>query len=86
MTARVEGDKVVKKESVLLVERARLETRHNFFSIRAAKQWNDLPDLVKNCTSVNGFKNNYDRWRNSQPLIVDDEDPREEEDVTELNE
>ena len=36
--------------------------------------------------TVNGVKNNYDRWRNSQPLIVDDEDPREEEDVTELNE
>ena len=84
MNAVMEGDKVVKKQSVLQVERARLETRRNFFSIRAAQQWNELPELVKNSTSINGFKNAYDRWRNNQPLIVDDDSSREERSDTEL--
>ena len=78
MTTKIEGNKAVKKESVLVIERARLETRRNFFSIRAAKKWNELPEAVKNCTSVNSFKNMYDKWRNSQPLIVDDDSAREE--------
>ena len=51
-TARIEGDNVVKEEAVLVVERARLETRRNFFSIRAAKEWNELPEIVKNSTST----------------------------------
>ena len=83
MNAVMEGDNVVKKQSVLQVERARLETRRNFFSIRAAQQWNELPELVKNSTSINGFKNAYDRWRNNQPLIVDDDSSREEQNETE---
>ena len=82
--AVAEGGKVVKKQSVLQVERARLETRRNFFSIRAAQQWNELPEEVKNTTSINGFKNAYDRWRNNQHPIVDDDNPREERNETEL--
>ena len=82
--AVAEGGKVVKKQSVLQVERARLETRRNFFSIRAAQQWNELPEEVKNTTSINGFKNAYDRWRNNQHPIVDDDNPREERSETEL--
>ena len=69
----VEGEKVVKTESVLVIERARLETRKKFFAIRAAKEWNKLPELVKNRTSVNAFKAAYDKWRNSQPLTEDDD-------------
>ena len=72
-TATVEGEKVVKKESVLVIERARLETRKNFFAIRAAKEWNKLPELVKNRSSVNAFKAAYDKWRSSQPLTEDDD-------------
>ena len=64
---------MVKKESVLVVERARLEIRRNFFAIRAAKKWNDLPELVKTSTSINGFKNAYDRWRNSEPMTADND-------------
>ena len=78
MNATVKSGEVVKKEAVLVVERARLETRRNFFAIRAAKKWNELPEVVKNSTSVNGFKNIYDKWRNSQPLIEDDDSEREE--------
>ena len=63
-TATVDEEgKAVKKESVLVVERARLEIRRNSFSIRAAKGWNELPENVMSSTSVNGFKSAYDRWR-----------------------
>ena len=78
MNARVKGGEVVKKEAVLVVERARLETRRNFYSIRAAKSWNELPEAVKNATSINGFKNVYDKWRTSQPMTEDDDSSMEE--------
>ena len=61
MTSTVQGGQVVKKEAVLEVERSRLEIRRNFFSTRAAKEWNELPESVKKSTSVNGFKDSYDR-------------------------
>ena len=72
-TATVDGGRVVKKESVLVVERARLETRRNFFAIRAAKKWNELPEIVKTRTSVNAFKNAYDKWRKSEPMTEDND-------------
>ena len=65
MTSTVQGGQVVKKEAVLEVERSRLEIRRNFFSTRAAREWNELPESVKKSTSVNGFKDSYDRWRYS---------------------
>ena len=59
-TVNEKGD-VVKKESVLVVEKARLEIRRNAFPIQAAKRWNELPKSVKSSTSINGFKSTYDR-------------------------
>ena len=41
-----------------------LEVRRKFFSIRAAKEWNELPEEMKMCMSINRFKDSYDRWRN----------------------
>ena len=53
-----EVGKVVKKAAVLAMERTRLETRRNFYSVRAAEKWKfQLPEMVKNRNSVNGFKN-----------------------------
>ena len=43
---------------------SRLDLRKYFFSVRAAKTWNGLPDDVRSATTVNGFKSAYDRhWR-----------------------
>ena len=33
------------------------------FNVRAARLWNDIPQSVKEKTSVNAFKNAYDRWK-----------------------
>ena len=52
-----------RRTNVLLVEGTRLEVRRNFFTVRVVKQWNSIPETVRNQTSVNGFKNAYDRWR-----------------------
>ena len=45
----------------LHIPRAKLDMRHNFFSIRGAKLWNNLPSAIRESTSVNIFKNAYDR-------------------------
>ena len=63
--AIVDGNEVTKKDSMLVIDKARLEIRRNFFTIRAAKTWNELPENVKSCTSINGFKSAYDKWKNS---------------------
>ena len=46
----------VRKENVLVEEAARLETRRNFYNVRAARTWNSIPDKVRNKTSINAFK------------------------------
>ena len=55
----------VKREKVLKVGSAKLEIRKNFFNIRAARLWNEIPDKVKRQTSVNAFKNAFDAWDKS---------------------
>ena len=60
MSVSVEGE--IRRENVLKEEKARLEVRRNFFSVRVVRQWNNLPDNVRNQKSVNAFKNAYDRW------------------------
>ena len=40
---------------------SRLELRAQFFTQRVINNWNSLPLEVKNSTSTNAFKNNYDR-------------------------
>ena len=52
-----------RRSDILMVETARLEIRKNFFNIRAAKAWNDIPEKVKEQNSVNAFKNAYDAWK-----------------------
>ena len=52
-----------KISNVLREERARLEVRKNFFNVRAAKLWNKIPESVREKTSVNSFKNAYDKWK-----------------------
>ena len=52
----------VRRENVMHMESVRLETRKNFFNVRVAKEWNRIPDRVKNQQSINAFKNAYDKW------------------------
>ena len=55
-----EGERRISE--LLIVDKARLEIRTNFFNIRAAKAWNGIPETVRNQGSVNAFKNAYDKW------------------------
>ena len=52
-----------RKSHVLREEKSRLEVRKNFFTVRAPKTWNKIPESVKEKTSVNAFKNAYDKWK-----------------------
>ena len=45
----------------LKIPRARLDLRKNFFSVRAATFWNSLPTTIRCSSSINAFKNAYDR-------------------------
>ena len=56
-----EGER--RRSDILVVETARLEVRKNYFNIRAAKAWNDIPEEIQNQRSVNAFKNAYDAWK-----------------------
>ena len=56
----------VRKENVLVEEAARLETRRNFYNVRAARTWNSIPDKVRNKTSINAFKTAYDNWKRDE--------------------
>ena len=67
-TTSVSEEGEERREWVLRVPRANLEIRRNFFTVRAAKAWNEVPDRVKNQRTVNAFKTAYDVWRNKNSL------------------
>ena len=46
----------------LFVPRANLDLRKNFFSVRGATLWNSLPSELRECNTVNKFKNTYDKY------------------------
>ena len=66
LTTSVSEEGEERREWVLRVERTNLEIRWNFFTIRAAKTWNTVPDQVKSRKTVNSFKTAYDNWRENK--------------------
>ena len=86
MTTIVTNEGEIRKENVLQMERARLDVRKNFFTVRATKHWNDLPEEVKRQTSVNAFKNSYDRWRGKSSQSTCDDSVTAMAVNTEMNE
>lgn len=47
----------------LVTKRSRLEVRRNYFSQRVVGPWNRLPSHVVEATTVNTFKNRFDRLK-----------------------
>ena len=45
------------------VKNGRLELRRNFFSVRVATLWNNVPPLIKRAASAHAFKQQYKRFR-----------------------
>ena len=45
---------------------ARLDLRKNFFSVRVPPAWNALPLAIRQSSSLNQFKNQYDQFKMSQ--------------------
>ena len=46
----------------IIPERSRLDLRQNFFTVRAAKSWNSLPDILKSVPTLNMFKSKVKRF------------------------
>ena len=59
----IEDGNATRRKNVLKEESARLEIRRNFYNVRAAKTWNQIPDNVREQKSVNSFKTAYDNWK-----------------------
>ena len=51
-----------RRRDVLVKQKANLEIRKNFFTLRAERMWNALPTWVQEQQTVNGFKTAYDNW------------------------
>ena len=49
---------------------ARLDLRKNFFSIRTVHLWNALPLSIKQSTTINQFKNSYDKYKSTKKVSL----------------
>ena len=49
------------QQTTLIRPRCKHETRERFFSVRVVDRWNKLPSHVREATTINIFKNEYDR-------------------------
>ena len=63
LNTNVEGGREENRPYVLSRERARTDLRNNSFRFRVQRNWNDLPDHVRQAKSTNAFKNAYDSWK-----------------------
>ena len=57
-----------RRAQVLEREHFNLEVRRHFFNVRVVKTWNSLPELVKEATNVNCFKNRIDKHMGTHTL------------------
>ena len=51
----------IPKTHVMNLQSSRLDARKNFYNARIAKEWNNLPESLRNAKSTNEFKNLYDK-------------------------
>ena len=58
-----------RRPDTLKSERARLEVRKNFFTVRVVEPWNSLPANIKNATNVNTFKSRIDDFAKNNSLM-----------------
>ena len=75
---------VERRREVIVRERTNLEVRRNFFTVRVEKTWNAMPETLKAQRTINGFKNEYDRWRKRAKTIdwTEDRQPALEEEAS----
>ena len=58
----IEDGTEVRKPDVMYKPKAQKEIRENFYTVRVVQEWNELPDEIKSASSINSFKNMYDKW------------------------
>ena len=52
------------------LKHGRLEMRRNFFSVRAAKAWNEVPAIIKRAASSDAFKRAYKQCRSNRNMLL----------------
>ena len=57
------------RQEVIRKERYHLDLRKNFFTVRVADVWNNLPEIVKSATNVNMFKGRIDTYLKNNSLM-----------------
>ena len=75
----IQEGKEEKKTDVIYKRRANLEVRRNFYTQRVGREWNKLPEGVKNKKTINAFKNCLDKWGRSGECWGDEEEDEEGE-------
>ena len=53
----------IKKIETLYKKPAKNEIRNNFYTVRVARSWNELPEEVKGVKTVKTVKSAYDAWK-----------------------
>ena len=64
-TVVVEGAATPKVDT-LYKKPANNEVRNNFYTVRVARLWNELPETVKSAKTTNSFKTAYDNWKKTK--------------------
>ena len=76
----MENDRITKgNQRKLVVQPSRTSTRGNFFSVRAANDWNSLPDDVTSAGTLDVFKAKLDNtWRNLKYEMTMEGEPKQQ--------
>ena len=60
----------------LVRERTTRDIRHHFFTVKATKIWNELPERIVTAPTINTFNNRLDKLWTNHPLKFDFSAPR----------
>ena len=76
----MENDRFTRgNERKLVVQPSRTSTRGNFFTLRAANDWNSLPDDVTSVGTLDVFKAKlYNTWRNLKDEMTMEGEPKQQ--------
>ena len=64
--ARLQERMMIQEDLSIVVDTPRLQFSRNCYRFRAAREWNDLPQYLKDLTLISGFKKQLKRYIRSQ--------------------
>jgi len=61
---------IIRGNDLKLISRVKYDLQNYYFTNRALKVWNSLPNCVVLSDTVNTFKNKLDKFWQHQPIII----------------